>query len=287
MSSLSEVFTLPFGPSCRIGPHFESKVTSFRARDRDSSEVLFITDFDHTLTEFTSTQCHSVLIEHTDSVFKREFSSFVSEPWPTEELDYVVTRWQESHKMVLDRGGITVDKLEMSMQSSNIRVRSGVRELFQKLKAGSINTIIASCGFEEVIKRSLEEVGVDVSHSHISVDAHALIFHPEHGRLIDIKPEVPIHHMSKRTLHERHPKITQIEKERHIYAVVVGDSQGDFEIMRGHAKSTIIHIGYATDEIKAQKMLESSWCDVVIIGDDNLGFHHVHEICNKLMVFKE
>lgn len=285
MSSLSEMRTLAMGPSCCFGPDFESKVMSFRTRDRDSSEVLFITDFDHTLTEFTSAQCHSVLIEHTESVFKSDFYSFVSEPWPSEELDYVLKRWQESHKMVLERGGVTIDKLEMSMQSSSIKVRSGVRELFQKLKAGPINTIIASCGFEEVIKRSLMDVGVDISHSHISVDAHALIFHPEHGELIDISPEIPIHHMSKRTLHERHPKITQIEKEKQVYAVVVGDSQGDFEIMRGHAKSTIIHIGFATDETKAQKMLKNSWCDVVIIGDNNLGFHHVNDICDQLMVF--
>jgi 2-hydroxy-3-keto-5-methylthiopentenyl-1-phosphate phosphatase len=271
--------------NCILGPEFALKVEAFRSRDNTCAEVVFISDFDHTITTFESTGCHSVIVEHTDSGFKSDFNSFVSGPWPSQELECVITRWQQSHRMIIDRANLTTERFEMSMTTSNIKIRRGVKELFQRLHLYSVPTIVASCGFENVIARALENAGVDTSR--VSIDAHSLVFHPENGDLVDILPESPIHHMSKCTLHERHPDITGIEKDKRVYAIVVGDSPGDFEMMRGHSNCTFIHVGFARNADKAQKILANNWCDMIIVGDNNSGFAIINDICELLNIFEQ
>ena len=192
--------------------------------------------------------------------------------------------WKNSHDMIIREGEMTYEAFQDSLKMSDVFVRKGFLETISTLKQFDIKTIIASCGFQNVIKATLESNNIEISsHKSLTIDAHILEFDKVDGKLIEIKPERPLHHMSKRNLHNRHPVIVS-SKSDHIFAIVVGDSEGDFYILKDRDNCTVIRIGFAIDDVKAAMMREKNWCDLVIIGDENEEFHIINNILTKLFL---
>jgi len=197
-------------------------------------------------------------------------------------LEAIEERWRESHRMLVDRGGMTEAHLMQSLSTSIVELRDGFLELMDSLTRNRVEVLITSCGFRNIIVDTLSRAGAVIDEISVSVDAHTLEFDSNSGALVEVNPEKPLHHQSKRFLHERHPMLCTVEG--HFHAVVVGDSEGDFQILRDHTNCTVLRIGFALDDSKAAMMIEMEWCDLAIICDDNAGFGVVTKILDRIGV---
>ena len=194
--------------------------------------------------------------------------------------------WKKAHQILVDEGDVTYQMLEKSLQSSEIFFRKGFKDAFHFLKFNKITTLISSCGFENVIKYVFELNGIYINESDpIHIDAHILEFEEEGcGKLVRIHPETPLHHMSKRHLHKRHKILNQ--RKGHFFAIVVGDSEGDFSILRDHENCSVLRIGFASDHRRALIMRDEYGCDLILIGDHSEEYEVITKILQRMFVAK-
>jgi 2-hydroxy-3-keto-5-methylthiopentenyl-1-phosphate phosphatase len=168
--------------------------------------LVVVSDFDHTLTNFSSLQCHDVVgyhKEYTDE-FIKEFNAIFHAP----KLCYS-TWWREAHDLLAAKSGLTESMLTDRLEESRINVRTGLSTFVKFLRDVKIPLVVVSAGIREVIKHTLVRNGLNVENDELfHIDANYFEFH-DSGKLADILPVDPVHSLSKKHATSRVPHMFQ------------------------------------------------------------------------------
>lgn len=164
------------------------------------SKLMVISDFDHTLTKFTSLQCHDVVgfNKRYSKEFLKEFNDIFLTP-----LESLSEWWRVAHDLLVDKSGLTKEMLHERLSEEIVAVRDGLEEFIIDLRLHHIPLIIVSAGIRDVIAHTLAKCNLCIEHDELfHIDANFLEFH-DCGKLSNVLPEDPVHSESKKLVHVR------------------------------------------------------------------------------------
>lgn len=299
-----------------LNENFFSNITSFLDRLASKPcDLLFISDFDHTITTFSSEQCHDLIgnVSEYSEEFRSKYQEFMVEYGPSNVYGEFHTL---CHDLVTKESGLTREMFHESLTASNIpQVRPGLKQFIELLNELSLPLLISSAGIKDIIESTLQMQDIDVSHceSLVSIDANYLQFDSS-GKLTAILPLDPIHSQSKHLAPERldeffyapliappsapiipdgsfgtnlqstaesHNASTSKLEGRGVQwgvALLLGDSPGDFTVLQDHPEVLTMKVGFARDEAAAAVLMEQASCHVVLVG-----ISHSWEPVNRLL----
>lgn len=165
-----------------------------------TTKLIVVSDFDHTLTKFTSPQCHDIVgfNERYTKEFLEEFRGIFRQPMGT-----LAEWWRVSHDLLVDKSGLTKSLLHEMLTSESVAVRDGLQEFVMNLRLNHVPLIIVSAGIRDVIAHTLANCDLPVQGDHLfHIDANYMDFH-ETGQLVAIYPVDPVHSESKQHVHLR------------------------------------------------------------------------------------
>lgn len=179
-----------------------------------TTKLMVVSDFDHTLTKFTSLQCHDVVGMHKGFTeeFIQEFRDSFKVPF-----DSLSEWWRFTHDLIVDKSGLTRAMLQERMDEGIVHPRSGFGELTVSLRECNVPFVIVSAGFKDVIHHTLNVCNVPTDTDHLfHIDANYLEF-KECGRLSNILPVDPIHSCCKHAVVERAPHMFAFIQEGRLF----------------------------------------------------------------------
>ncbi|XP_036183258.1 cytosolic 5'-nucleotidase 3A isoform X2 [Myotis myotis] len=251
-------------------------------------KLQIITDFDMTLSRFSykgkrcptchnvidncklvSDECRKKLLE-----LKETFYAIETDPLLTVEQKnpYMVEWYTKSHRLLVEQG-IPRAKLKEIVAESDIMLKEGYENFFDKLQQHSIPVFIFSAGIGDVLEEIIRQAGV--YYSNVKVVSNFMDF-DDNGVLKGFKGDL-IHVFNK---HDGALKNTdyfnQLKDNSNI--ILLGDSQGDLRMADGVANvEHILKIGYLNDKVDEllDKYMDSY--DIVLVKEESL------EVANSIL----
>lgn len=261
--------------SCLLAPNFASRIAQCKALLRQRKErLLFIADFDHTLTTMTSDQCHHAI--GFNPLLSKTFRDGFHQVVRTEVEDWAQW-WFICHDYIVNHSDLTLDLFREGLRSSNFQLRDQCSQLFRFLTLHNIPTYIVSAGVQNVIEDVFEKHDIDLGQNSYFY-TNKMIFDDDNN-LAKFTPSVPVHSLGKHMLPFHFPEIfsrtvsVEIPSLQTVFqydvAIVLGDSVGDFQVVRELSHFETIKIGFAGNEDKAQYLMDQVQCDVVLFGKEH------------------
>ncbi|KAM6201508.1 cytosolic 5'-nucleotidase 3A [Rhynchocyon petersi] len=253
-----------------------------------ASKLQVITDFDMTLSRFSykgkrCPTCHNVIDNCklvTDECrekllqLKKKYYAIEVDPVLTveEKYPYMVEWYTKSHGLLIEQA-LPKAKLKEIVEESDIMLKEGYENFFDRLQKYSIPVFIFSAGIGDVLEEVIRQAGV--YHPNVKVVSNFMDF-DENGVLKGFKGEL-IHVFNK---HDGALKNTeyfsQLKDNSNI--ILLGDSQGDLRMADGVANvEHILKIGYLNDRVDEllEKYMDSY--DIVLVNDESL------EVANSIL----
>ena len=270
--------------------------------------LLFISDFDHTITTFSSEQCHDLIgnVSEYSSDFRAKYQEFMVEYGPSNVYGEFHTL---CHNLLSAESGLTREMFQKSFTSSNVpKVRPGWKQFLELLNEHRLPLLISSAGIKDIIVTTLEMHDINVSQCELlNIDANYLQFDSCSGKLIAVLPLEPIHSQSKHLVTERMAEFFYAPQNvpasapiipadsyganilpsddshnnsnasskgssmqmQYGVALVLGDSPGDFTVLQDHPEVTTLKVGFSRDHDAAATLMEHAGCHVVFIGESH------------------
>lgn len=261
--------------SCLLAPNFASRIAQCKALLRQRKErLLFIADFDHTLTTMTSDQCHHAI--GFNPLLSKTFRDGFHQVVRTEVEDWAQW-WFICHDYIVNHSDLTLDLFREGLRSSNFQLRDQCSQLFRFLTLHNIPTCIVSAGVQNVIEDVFEKHDIDLGQNSYFY-TNKMIFDDDNN-LAKFTPSVPVHSLGKHMLPFHFPEIfsrtvsVEVPSLQTVFqydvAIVLGDSVGDFQVVRELSHFETIKIGFAGNEDKAQYLMDQVQCDVVLFGKEH------------------
>ena len=189
------------------------------------SQMIVISDFDHTLTTFCSLQCHDIVGSHSEysdefcHAFNNTFIDF-GEKVSLSEL------WKISHDLIVNKSGLTNLMFRQHFSENVPSLRPGLQFLIKALKENEIPLLILSAGIKNVIVETLLAHGIDISHQEklLHIDSNNMIFN-EYGHVTAILPNEPIHSRNKHLAPQRLPTVFYDDEHK-----IMGNGEYSFSV---------------------------------------------------------
>ncbi|XP_009931986.2 cytosolic 5'-nucleotidase 3A isoform X1 [Opisthocomus hoazin] len=253
-----------------------------------AAKLQIITDFDMTLSRFSYNgkrcpTCHNI-IDNCKLIteecrkkllqLKETYYAIEIDPALTieEKYPYMVEWYNKSHALLIEQG-LQKDKLAEIVRESDVMLKEGYENFFDKLSEHNIPVFIFSAGIGDVLEEVIHQAGV--YHSNVKVVSNFMDF-DENGILKGFKGEL-IHVYNK---HDGALKNTEYFKQLkdNSNIILLGDSQGDLSMADGVANvEHILKIGYLNDKVDEllEKYMDSY--DIVLVKDESL------EVANSIL----
>ena len=122
---MTEFETNHFGANAIHGRNYKSSLDKLQeAILKANSELYVVADFDHTLTTFSSKQCHDIIAKHDEypKTFHKEFEDICSMSFEASKFH---EWWRMAHDLIVNRSGLTEEMFQRGIKSSGIQLRSG------------------------------------------------------------------------------------------------------------------------------------------------------------------
>uniref|UniRef100_A0A452HHV6 5'-nucleotidase n=1 Tax=Gopherus agassizii TaxID=38772 RepID=A0A452HHV6_9SAUR len=246
-----------------------------------AAKLQIITDFDMTLSRFSYNgkrcpTCHNV-IDNCKLIteecrkkllqLKETYYAIEIDPDLTteEKYPYIVEWYNKSHTLLVEQG-LQKDKFAEIVRESDVMLKEGYENFFDKLNEHNIPVFIFSAGIGDILEEVIHQAGV--YHSNVKVVSNFMDF-DENGVLKGFKGEL-IHVYNK---HDGALKNTEYFKQLkdNSNIILLGDSQGDLTMADGVANvEHILKIGYLNDKVEEllEKYMDSY--DIVLVKDESL-----------------
>ncbi|XP_058689769.1 cytosolic 5'-nucleotidase 3A isoform X1 [Poecile atricapillus] len=224
-----------------------------------AAKLQIITDFDMTLSRFSYNgkrcpTCHNIIDNSkiiTDECrkkllqLKETYYAIEIDPALTieEKYPYMVEWYHKSHALLIEQG-LQKDKFAEIVRESDVMLKEGYENFFDKLSEHNIPVFIFSAGIGDILEEVIHQAGV--YHSNVKVVSNFMDF-DENGILKGFKGEL-IHVYNK---HDGALKNTEYFKQLkdNSNIILLGDSQGDLSMADGVANvEHILKIGYLNDK---------------------------------------
>ncbi|CAN8184564.1 5NT3A nucleotidase, partial [Regulus satrapa] len=253
-----------------------------------AAKLQIITDFDMTLSRFSYNgkrcpTCHNIIDNSkiiTDECrkkllqLKETYYAIEIDPALTieEKYPYMVEWYHKSHALLIEQG-LQKDKFAEIVRESDVMLKEGYENFFDKLSEHNIPVFIFSAGIGDILEEVIHQAGV--YHSNVKVVSNFMDF-DENGILKGFKGEL-IHVYNK---HDGALKNTEYFKQLkdNSNIILLGDSQGDLSMADGVANvEHILKIGYLNDKVDEllEKYMDSY--DIVLVKDESL------EVANSIL----
>lgn len=122
---MTEFETNHFGTNAIHGRNYKSSLNRLQEATLKANSTLYVVaDFDHTLTTFSSKQCHDIIAKHDEYPrgFHKEFEDICSMSFETSKFH---EWWRMAHDLIVNRSGLTEEMFQRGVKSSGIQLRSG------------------------------------------------------------------------------------------------------------------------------------------------------------------
>ncbi|XP_004314941.2 cytosolic 5'-nucleotidase 3A isoform X1 [Neophocaena asiaeorientalis asiaeorientalis] len=246
-----------------------------------AAKLQIITDFDMTLSRFSyrgkrCPSCHNVIDNCkliTDECrekllqLKEKYYAIEIDPVLTveEKYPYIVEWYTKSHGLLVEQA-LPKAKLKEIVEESDIMLKEGYENFFDKLQQYSIPVFIFSAGIGDVLEEVIRQAGV--YYPNVKVVSNFMDF-DDNGLLRGFKGEL-IHVFNK---HDGSLKNTEYfnQLKNNSNIILLGDSQGDLKMADGVANvEHILKIGYLNDRVDEllEKYMDSY--DIVLVKDESL-----------------
>uniref|UniRef100_A0A8C7EPA4 5'-nucleotidase n=1 Tax=Neovison vison TaxID=452646 RepID=A0A8C7EPA4_NEOVI len=259
---------LPLQSSCTHMPEFQRSSVRIKNPARveeiicglikgGAGKLQIITDFDMTLSRFSyegkrCPTCHCKYGIHKQIHEK-------------EKYPYMVEWYTKSHGLLVEQA-LPKAKLKEIVAESDVMLKEGYENFFDKLQEYGIPVFIFSAGIGDILEEVIHQAGV--YHPNITVVSNFMDF-DDNGVLKGFKGEL-IHVFNK---HDGALKNTEYfnRLKDNSNIILLGDSQGDIRMADGVANvEHILKIGYLNDRVDEllEKYMDSY--DIVLVKDESL-----------------
>ncbi|KAI5948044.1 cytosolic 5'-nucleotidase 3A isoform X1 [Manis javanica] len=246
-----------------------------------AAKLQIITDFDMTLSRFSheGKRCPTshYVIDNSKLVtdecrkklwqLKEKYYAIEIDPVLTidEKYPYMVEWYTKSHGLLIEQA-LPKAKLKEIVAESDVMLKEGYENFFDKLQQYSIPVFIFSAGIGDILEEVIRQAGV--YHPNITVVSNFMDF-DDNGILKGFKGEL-IHVYNK---HDGALKNTdyfsQLKDNSNI--ILLGDSQGDIRMADGVANvEYILKIGYLNDRVDELLAKYMDSYDIVLVKDESL-----------------
>lgn len=196
---------------------------------------------------------------------------------PFEEKKEAMREWWTKHFDLLIKSGLNKKDLERAVSSEWVQLRDGFDKFARWLKDHQIPLIIlSSSGLgQDAIEMYLKSKG-NLS-SNIYIISNSFEWN-EAGQAIKIKQPI-IHSLNKdETVVKDLPFYNVIEKRKNV--LLLGDSPGDVEMIKGFEYENLIKIGFLSEDTDKNIEAYKKDYDVLILGDGRLDY--VNDLLEKI-----
>ncbi|KAK9960372.1 hypothetical protein ABG768_008233 [Culter alburnus] len=273
-------------------PEFEKSTVHIRDPERveqiicslikgGASKLQIITDFDMTLSRFAVNgkrcpTCHNI-IDNCKLVtedcrkkllqLKETYYPIEIDPHLTmeEKYPFMVEWYFKSHTLLVEQR-LEKDKLPEVVRESDVCLREGYEQFFDRLHQHSVPVFIFSAGLGDVLEEIIRQAGV--YHTNVKVVSNFMDF-DDNGVLKGFKGEL-IHVYNKHDGALRNTEyFKQLKDNGNI--ILLGDSLGDLNMADGVPNvENILKIGFLNDKVEEllEKYMDSY--DIVLVRDETL-----------------
>jgi len=255
-----------------------------RIMEDGKDRLQILADFDRTLT-YASVNGEKVLaviaILRNSNILSEEYSKAANNlasiyrkiefdlTIPEKERKEKMKEWWEKHFDLLIKSKLNKKHIEEVIKSNKIRLREGVKELFEISHKNKIPIIIlssAGLGIESIQGVLSKE---SLLYDNVNIIANSFEWN-NNGDAINIKRPI-IHSMNKdETSIQEFPNIYKKIKDRK-NVILLGDSLGDLGMAKGIDYKNIIKIGFLNEEVEKNLDSYKKSFDILILDDGDMG----------------
>ena len=223
---------------------FATAAEALRTRGCTQDDLIMVIDFDLTLTDGKSDECHDIMgaspLLPPQLVAAFEPLLDFSQPFPPElEGD---GWWVRANELLVEHGAEIGPSTPRELaRAAPTRLRPGARALLRRLRELGVPVLVVSAGISDLIEAVLDEAGVPTGDesSLTVVSSNRLVFAEEGGQgaaapsLIAVEPSPPITSLNKALTYERNREWFEETHAARKTLLVVGDRVSDLKVASG------------------------------------------------------
>ena len=236
----------------------------------EADNMYVVIDFDRTITAKDSQDSWDAAAIMLGEDFKQKSYKLYQKYRPIEQ-DYTITYKEKNkameiwYKACMDlyyEYGLTKEKLEESVQKSELKFRDGMKDFLKEMHQKNIPVIICSAGIGNVIELYLK--AQNCYYDNMYIISNFLTF-DENGQIEEYKNKL-IHTMNK-TINGNLPEEIESKLKGRKYRLLLGDTIEDKQMLDESENSNTITVGFLNDKIEQNLELYKKEFDVCIVED--------------------
>ena len=248
----------------------------------NKNNICYIIDFDRTLTKENCEDSWDAvaskkifgeeLAKELNNLYKKYVPIEVNYKIPFEEKERYMIEWYQKCMETYYKFNLTKDKVEKSIKTSNIELRTGVIEFLIFAKEEKIPIIILSAGIGNTIEEVLKQNECYFENIHIISN---FIKFDDEGYMLKYEGNL-IHSLNKNIDEINQKEIIDVIKSKE-YRVVIGDLIEDIKMAGDYPEEKLIKIGFLNQNVKENLKKYKEKFDIVLTKESQ-DFKKIKEI---------
>lgn len=269
LTSLKQKFATEGTGSIHILADFDRTLTYSHTEGKKIPSIISVLrDNDYISSEYS---------ESAKALFAKYHPIEINSSIPLEEKKSAMQEWWTNHNELLINSGLNKKNLKKIVDSGIIRLRKGVKDLFNYTNQNNIPLVIMSAsGLGDTISMILEKENILYNNIYIITNEFEW---DSHGNAIKSKEPI-IHAMNKdETSIHNHPEIYEKIKDRK-NVILLGDSLGDLGMITGFNYSNLLKIGFLNPGEEQNESEYKENFDLIITNDSDI--EPINKILEKI-----
>lgn len=248
----------------------------------NKNNICYIIDFDRTLTKENCEDSWNAvaskkifgeeLAKELNNLYKKYGPIEVNYKIPFEEKEKYMIEWYQKCMETYYKFNLTKAKVEKSIKTSNIELRTGVIEFFNFTKEEKIPIIILSAGIGNTIEEILKQNSCYFENIHII--SNFIKFNNE-GYMLKYEEDL-IHSLNKNIDKINQKEIIDMIKNKE-YRIVIGDLIEDIKMAGSYPDDKLIKIGFLNQNVNENLEKYKEKFDIVLTKESQ-DFKKIREI---------
>lgn len=246
----------------------------------NKNNIYVAIDFDKTITDTKSDDSWDAIGKLLGEEFKQELSNLyqkcrpieLSYQIPFDEKKIAMEKWYKECMNLYYKYHLTKEKLEKSVEKSNLIFRKGAKEFLKEMYENNVPVIILSAGIGNTIELFLKEN--DSYYKNIFIISNFIRF-DENGKMEKFEGQL-IHSLNK-SMEGNLPREIEAELESKIYRLLIGDAVEDKKMVPKEQWKNTVLTGFLNENIDDNLEEYRRNFDITLTSDD-ANFENVKEI---------
>lgn len=238
----------------------------------NKNNICYIIDFDRTLTKENCEDSWDAvaskkifgeeLAKELNNLYKKYGPIEVNYKIPFEEKEKYMIEWYQKCMETYYKFNLAKDKVEKSIKTSNIELRTGVIEFLNFAKEEKIHIIILSAGIGNTIEEVLKQNACYFENIHIISN---FIKFDDEGYMLKYEEDL-IHSLNKNIDKINQKEIIDMIKNKE-YRIVIGDLIEDIKMAGDYPNDKLIKIGFLNQNVNENLEKYKERFDIVVTNE--------------------